>query len=41
MFAKYLSADACFVKTTIKNDYLFPDTRAFAFTRQPMKRNFS
>ena len=41
MFATYLSADACFVKTTIKNDYLFPDTRAFAFTRQPMKRNFT
>ena len=41
MFAKYLSADACFVKTTIKNDYLLPDTRAFAFTRQPMKRNFT
>ena len=37
----HLSADACFVKITIKNDYLFPDTRAFAFTRQPMKRNFT
>ena len=23
------------------NNDLFPDTRAFAFTRQPMKRNFT
>ena len=48
MFAKYLSADGCFVKTnTINCDdnddatYLFPNTRAFTFTRQLMKRNFT
>ena len=47
-FAKYLSADGCFVKTnTINCDdnddatYLFPNTRAFTFTRQLMKRNFT
>ena len=39
MFAKYLSADDCFVKTItlltviITACYLFLDTRAFAFTR--------
>ena len=42
IFAKYLSADGCFLKTnTINRDYndsaMFPNTRVFAFTRQPMK----
>ena len=42
IFAKYLSADGCFVKTnTVKCDNhdnaMFPNTRIFAFTRQPMK----
>ena len=47
VFAKYLSADGCFVKTIIlltviwRRYYLFPDTSAFAFTRKPMKRNFA
>ena len=47
IFAKYLSADGCFVKTNaincdVNNDNaMFPNTRAFAFTRQPMKRNFA
>ena len=46
IFAKYLSADGCFVKTNIINcddndNAMFPNTRAFAFTRQPMKRNFT
>ena len=47
MFAKYLSADGCFVKAIIlltvmiKTCYMVPDTMAFAFTRQPMKRNFT
>ena len=44
-FSKYLSADGCFVKTnTINcddNDVMFPNTWAFAFTRQPMKQNFT
>ena len=45
IFAKNLSPDGCFVKTnTINCDYndnpMFPNTMAFAFTRQPMKRNF-
>ena len=45
-FAKYLSADGCFVKTNTINcddndNAMFPNTRAFAFTRQPMKRNFT
>ena len=44
--AKYLSADGCFVKTNTINcddndNAMFPNTRAFAFTRQPMKRNFT
>ena len=44
IFAKYLSTDDCFVKTnTISCDdndnAMFPNTRAFAFTRQP--RNFT
>ena len=45
IFAKYLSADGCFIKTNTincddnNNTYLFPSTGAFAFTRQPMKRN--
>ena len=42
IFAKYLSADGCFVKTNAINcddndNAMFPNTRAFAFTRQPMK----
>ena len=46
IFAKYLSADDCFVKTNTINcddndNAMFPNTRAFAFTRQPMKRNFA
>ena len=46
IFAKYLSADGCFVKTNTINcddndNAMFPNTRAFAFTRQPMKRNFT
>ena len=46
MFAKYLSADGCFVKiNTINcddnNSTIFPNTRVFAFTRQPMKQNFT
>ena len=46
MFAKYLSADGCFVKTNTINcddndSAMFRNTRAFAFTRQPMKRNFT
>ena len=46
IFAKYLSADGCFVKTNTINcdDYdnaMFPNTRAFAFGRQPMKRGFT
>ena len=46
IFAKYLSPDDCFVKTnTINCDdndkAMFPNTKAFAFTRQPMKRNFT
>ena len=46
IFAKYLSANGCFVKpNTINcddnNNTLFPNTRAFAFTRQPMKQNFT
>ena len=40
-FAKYLYADGCFVKTNAINcrydNAMFPNTRAFAFTRQPMK----
>ena len=45
---KYISPDGCFVKKTKQqtmncdnNDDLFPDIRAFAFTRQPMKQNFT
>ena len=39
IFAKYLSADGCFVKTNTincddNNNAMFPNTRAFAFTRQ-------
>ena len=45
IFTKYLSAVGCFVKTnTINCDYndaMFPNTRAFAFTSQLMKRNFA
>ena len=46
IFAKYLSADGCFVKTNAINcddngNAMFPNTRAFAFTRQPMERNFA
>ena len=46
ILAKYLSADGCFVKTNTINcddndNAMFPNTRAFAFTRQPMKRNFT
>ena len=46
IFAKYLSADGCFVKTNTINcddndNAMFPITRGFAFTRQPMKRNFA
>ena len=46
IFAKFLSADGCFVKTNTINcddndNAMFPNTRAFAFTRQPMKRNFA
>ena len=46
IFAKYLSADGCFVKTNTINcddndNAMFPNTRAFAFTRQTMKRNFA
>ena len=46
IFAKYLSADGCFVKTNTINcddndNAMFPNTRAFAFTRHPMKRNFT
>ena len=46
IFAKYLSADGCFVKTNTINcddneNAMFPNTRAFTFTRQPMKQNFA
>ena len=49
MFVKYLPADDCFVKTmtlltamiTTMLSVSFHDSRAFAFTRQPMKRNFT
>ena len=46
IFAKYLSTDGCFVKTnTINCDdndtAMFPNTRVFAFTTQPMKGNFT
>ena len=46
MFAKYFSADGCFVKTNTINcgdngNAMFPKTRAFTFTRQPMKQNFT
>ena len=46
IFAKYLSADGYFVKTNTINcddndNAMFPNTRAFAFTRQPMKRSFT
>ena len=46
IFAKYLSADGCFVKTNTTNcddndNAMFPNSRAFAFTRQAMKRNFT
>ena len=41
IFAKYLSADGCFLKTNTINcddsgNVMFPNTRAFVFTRQPM-----
>ena len=41
-----ISADGCFVKTNTINcddndNAMFPNTRAFTFTRQPMKRNFT
>ena len=44
MFAKYLlSADGCFVKTNTINcddndNAMFPNTKAFASTRELMKR---
>ena len=46
IFAKYLPANGCFVKTNTINcddngNTMFPNTRAFACTRQPMKRNFT
>ena len=46
IFANYLSADGCFVKTNIINyddndNAMFPNTRTFAFVWQPMKRNFT
>ena len=46
IFAKYLSADDCFVKTNAVNcdgndKVMFPNTRAFAFTRHPIKQNFT
>ena len=46
IFHKYLSPDGCFVKTDTINcgdddNAMFPNTRAFAFTRQPMKRSFT
>ena len=46
MFAKYFSADGCFVKTNTINggdndNAMFPKTRVFTFTRQPMKQNFT
>ena len=44
--AKYLSADGCFIKTNTINcddndNTMFPITRVFAFTWQPMKQNFT
>ena len=46
IFAKYLSADDCFVKANTINcddndNAMFPNTTVFAFTRQPMRRNFT
>ena len=46
LFARYLSTDGCFVKTETINcddndNAMFPNTRTFAFTRQPMKRNYT
>ena len=46
IFAKYLSTNGCFVITNAincddKDNAMFPNTRAFAFTRQSMKRNFA
>ena len=42
MFAKYLSVDGCFLKSILLTVMmLFPDARTLAFTRQPMKRNFT
>ena len=42
MFAKYLSVDSCFLKSILLTVMmLFPDARTLAFTRQPMKRNFT
>ena len=46
MFAKYSSADGCFVKTNTINcgdndNAMFPNTRVFIFTRQPIKQNFT
>ena len=43
MFAKYLYADGCFVKTMVLLTVMIttmiyvPDTKAFDFTREPMK----
>ena len=42
MFAKYLSVDSCFLKSILLTAMmLLPDARTLAFTRQPMKRNFT
>ena len=41
IFAKYLSTNNCFVITNTINNAMFPNTRAFAFTRQSMKQNFA
>ena len=46
LFARYLSTDGCFVKTETINcndndNAMFPNTRTLAFTRQPMKRNYT
>ena len=46
IFAKYVSADGCFVKTNTINyddndNAMFPNTGDFASTRQPMKRSFA
>ena len=46
IFAKYLSADGCLVKTNTVNcddndNAMFPNTTVFGFARQLMKRNFT